>query len=75
MPDWQSGGVANCGPPGPTCGTPVFSGLSGGPLQVIKAGTLDDPSWLKPALEIWTDSAQPWAPRATGIAQMPRNPG
>lgn len=59
----------------PTCGTPVFSGLSSGPLQVIKAGTLDDPSWLKPALEIWTDSAQPWAPRAAGLAKMPRNPG
>jgi len=59
----------------PICGTPVLSGLSNRPLQAIKAGTLDDPSWLKPALEIWTDNAQPWAPRSAGIAQMPRNPG
>jgi len=34
-----------------------------------------DCHWLKPGLEIWTESAQPWAPRSAGIAQMPRNPG
>jgi hypothetical protein len=55
------------------CGTPVLSGIDGGMLA-LKAGTLDDPSWLAPALEIWTDSAQPWAPRAAGLAQRPRNP-
>jgi hypothetical protein len=24
------------------------------------AGTLDDPSWLKPQMNIWCSSAQPW---------------
>jgi hypothetical protein len=43
-------------------------------MLAVKAGTLDDPSWLAPMLEIWTDTAQPWAPRATGLAQKPRNP-
>jgi hypothetical protein len=28
--------------------------------MIIKAGTLDDKSWLKPNCHIWTDSAQPW---------------
>jgi hypothetical protein len=27
---------------------------------IIKAGTLDDRSWLKPNTHIWTNSAQPW---------------
>jgi hypothetical protein len=27
---------------------------------IIKAGTLDDKSWLKPNYHIWTNSAQPW---------------
>lgn len=58
----------------PTCGTPVVSGVPGGPWVALKAATLDDPTWLKPALEIWTDSAQTWAPRATGLTQRPRNP-
>jgi len=46
----------------PECGTPMFSELEANPgLWVIKAGTLDDPSWLKPAAFLWTRSAQPWA--------------
>src|SRR5690242_483951 len=27
---------------------------------IIKAGTLDDKSWLKPNYHLWTNSAQPW---------------
>jgi hypothetical protein len=29
-------------------------------LSFIKAGTLDDASWLKPTMEMWCGSAQPW---------------
>lgn len=29
-------------------------------LAFIKAGTLDDRSWLVPEMEAWCDSAQPW---------------
>ena len=28
---------------------------------IIKGGTLDDRSWLKPNTHIWTNSAQPWS--------------
>jgi hypothetical protein len=46
----------------PECGTPLFSGLEGmAHLWAIKAGTMDDPSALKPTAFIWTKSAQPWA--------------
>jgi hypothetical protein len=45
------------------CGSPIFSTIESMPdLAFLKAGTLDDPSWLEPAVEIWTRSAQPWVP-------------
>ncbi len=43
------------------CGSQLFSNISQYPkLRVVKAGTLDDPSWLKPERHIWTSSMQPW---------------
>ena len=43
------------------CGSPLFSELPGGQLMAIKAGSLDDPSWLKMGGAVYTKSAQPWA--------------
>ena len=43
-------------------------------LAFIKAGSLDDASWVEPAVEAWTSSAQPWSPRFEGAAQMDRGP-
>jgi hypothetical protein len=31
------------------------------PTISIRAGTLDDTSWIKPVAQIWISSAQPWA--------------
>jgi hypothetical protein len=45
----------------PECGTPMFSEPSAVPVGVVKAGTLDDRSWLKPSMTLWTKSAPPWA--------------
>ena len=46
----------------PECGTPMFSEPDGNPgLWIVKAGTLDDPSWLKPTAVLWLSMAQPWA--------------
>ena len=43
------------------CGAPLFSRLSGMPEVVgVRAGSLDDPSWHRPAMDIFTASAQPW---------------
>ena len=43
------------------CGSPVVTLLAEQPeLAVIKAGTLNDPSWLSPTIEVWCGSAQPW---------------
>lgn len=44
------------------CGSPIFSVLSvADEIAWIKAGTLNDASWLEPEIEAWTRSAQPWA--------------
>lgn len=45
----------------PDCGTRIIHG-SDNPDKVIsiKAGSLDDTSWLDPVAHIWLQSAQPW---------------
>jgi len=44
------------------CGSPLVSRPAWSEGTVwIKAGTLNDPSWLEPELEAWTDSALPWS--------------
>lgn len=51
----------------PDCGSPIFSLVPGSPgMTFIKAGTLDDTEALKPQVEVWIKSAQPWA-RLTGL--------
>jgi hypothetical protein len=43
------------------CGSPIVSLLELMPdFAFIKAGTLDDASWLEPECEAWCESAQPW---------------
>ncbi|HWD27418.1 MAG TPA: GFA family protein [Rhizomicrobium sp.] len=44
-----------------TCGSPLYSEPPGGTLMVVKAGSLDDPSWLEVRGALYTASAQPWA--------------
>jgi hypothetical protein len=45
----------------PECGSGLFNEGDVAPgIVVIFAGTLDDASWLKPTMQIYCDSAQPW---------------
>ena len=39
---------------------------------IIKAGTLDDKSWLKPNYHLWTNSAQPWVRIEPGAKTFPK---
>jgi hypothetical protein len=58
------------------CGSPIASiGEALPQLAFIKAGTLDDTSWLEPQMHVWSDSAQPWVP-LDGHAgpKLPRGP-
>jgi hypothetical protein len=57
------------------CGSPIFSvGATLPDLVFIKAGSLDDASWITPQAEVWTRSAQPWAPHFDGVVQLERGP-
>jgi hypothetical protein len=57
------------------CGTPLYSVSPMFPeLIFVKAGSLDDSSWVKPTAEAWISSAQPWAPRFEGTAVFERGP-
>lgn len=57
------------------CGSPIYSLAEAMPgLIFLKAGTLDDCSWLEPELEFFCASAQPWCQLAGDWAKAPRNP-
>ncbi len=46
----------------PQCGTQLFSDSTGRQgLTVVRLGTLDDPSAIRPAANIWSASAPDWA--------------
>jgi hypothetical protein len=55
------------------CGSPIFTASPKHPEFVyVKAGTLDDPSLVQPASQIWLDSSVPWgriAPELTSYAK------
>ena len=44
-------------------------------LIVLKAATLDDPSWLRPTMHIWRESGQPWAEVDAELPSFEKNPG
>ena len=49
----------------PECGSWIC-GLPRDGLVRIRAGSLDDTSWLRPTRHIWTRSKQPWVTFAAG---------
>jgi hypothetical protein len=60
----------------PECGSPITSDVAIMPdLTFIKAGTLDDTSWLDPKMHVYYDSAQHWTPIPEGIQKFGKMPG
>lgn len=58
----------------PDCGSAMFSWQPHLPDRlIIKAGTLDDVSWLSPAAHVWCSSAQPWVTIPQQLPRFPRN--
>jgi hypothetical protein len=52
----------------PQCGVRIYHQTENG--TSLKAGTLDDTSWLKPDAHYWTNRKQPWAPVPEGATQF-----
>jgi hypothetical protein len=58
-----------------SCGSPIYTDAAAAPqLDFLKAGTLDDTSWVKPAISIWCQSAQGWVPYQEGVPRFPQGP-
>ncbi len=59
----------------PDCGSPLFTTSPAYPEAVfVKAGSLDDPTLVRPALQAWTRSAVPWARIADDLPAYPTEP-
>ena len=59
----------------PQCGSPVYSEVTIMPgVKFVKAGVLDDSSWVSPVSSFWTSSAQPWGHVDTSIPGFEKNP-
>ena len=57
------------------CGSPICGQGDAYPgLIFIKAGTLDDPSWVKPTIHMWCSEKQPWVTISDAIPQLAAGP-
>lgn len=60
----------------PNCGSGMFQEADIMPgMTLVLAGTLDDSTAFKPAMEIYCSSAQPWTQTATERQRFPKMPG
>jgi len=57
------------------CNTRLWSEPEKNPaLAVVRPGTLDDTSWLRPVAHLWTRSAQPWFEFPEGVVRFATQP-
>jgi hypothetical protein len=60
----------------PSCGSPVAARLEKLPdILGLQAGSLDDPSLHRPAMDLFTASAQPWDHMSGETKKLPRGIG
>jgi hypothetical protein len=59
----------------PSCGSHVFANSSSRPqFTVVRVGTLDDPSAVRPTVNIWAGSAPAWACLDSALERVERQP-
>ncbi|EED36610.1 glutathione-dependent formaldehyde-activating, GFA [Luminiphilus syltensis NOR5-1B] len=59
----------------PSCGSQLFTFVEEMPGAVfVKAGTMDDASWVNVEASCWSGSANPWSPLDTKIPHFEGNP-
>jgi hypothetical protein len=55
----------------PDCGTQIYGRPEWRPdTIVLKPGTLDDTSWIRPDIHIWTSRKQPWVTIPVGVPTL-----
>jgi len=59
----------------PRCDTHLFANSSARPqFTVVRVGTLDDPSSVKPSMNIWAESAPSWACLDSSLERIEQQP-
>jgi len=59
----------------PVCGSHLFAGSAARPqFTVVRVGTLDDPSSVRPTVNIWSSSAPAWACLDPALDSVDRQP-
>jgi len=59
----------------PECGSSITDEAELMPnVTMLPAGTLDDPSWIRPAMQIYCDRAQPWVSLGGDLQSFPGMP-
>lgn len=59
----------------PTCGCHLFASSSAIPhFRVVRLGTLDDPSTIRPQINMWASSAPNWACLDPGLKSEAKQP-
>ena len=59
----------------PECGSSIMDEAEAMPgVVMILTGTLDDASWVKPTMQIYCDSAQPWVKLEGDMKSFPKMP-
>jgi hypothetical protein len=59
----------------PDCGTRIYHEPFKMAASVnVKPGTLDDTSWLEPALHVWARNKQPWVVIPEGVRCFDEQP-
>jgi hypothetical protein len=60
----------------PKCGSSLMDEADALPnIVMLGAGTLDDAGWVKPGMQIYCDSAQPWVSLAGEMQRFGKMPG
>lgn len=58
----------------PNCGSRLFSKPPIPELMGIMAGSLDDPTWFQPTIDVYAASAQPWDCMNPDLAKFEKMP-
>jgi hypothetical protein len=59
----------------PECGSPLLGTADiMQDVVMIRAGTLDDSSWIKPSMQIYCDSKMPWVALGGELQSFPKMP-
>jgi hypothetical protein len=69
-------GAVNVGHICGVCQSRIHTEVVGRPTVNLRAGALDDTSWVRPVAQFWATSAQPWAlvPDILTYDQQPTDP-